>query len=132
MIDRNIAPEDLVLEVPDSIGYLNRKGITCVVCGEPMVGTLESVSKEKGYSIQDIENIVTELIELKRAGINTDITVEELVHQVPESIEYLNRKGITCLTCGEPITNTLETLLKGLGYSDRDIESIVTELKGLA
>lgn len=63
-IDRTITIEDLVNEYPFSVKYLMDKGIRCLRCGEPIWGTLESASLEKGFSDYDIENFVKDLNEL--------------------------------------------------------------------
>ena len=59
MINKDILIEDLVAEHPDSVGFLMRKGIVCIQCGEPIWGTLEEASKKK--KIENIEEIVVEL-----------------------------------------------------------------------
>ena len=60
--------------------------------------------------------------------ITKDITIEELVEQVPASVKYLMEKGIKCIACGEPIWGTLEEASKEKGFSDSEIENIVQDL----
>ena len=60
-ITREIEIEDLVRELPESVGYLMDKGIRCLRCGEPIWGTLESASKEKGFNDSEINEFVEEL-----------------------------------------------------------------------
>ncbi len=60
-ITSKIEIEDLVRDIPESVAYLMEKGIRCLRCGEPIWGTLESASKEKGFSDSDIENFVNDL-----------------------------------------------------------------------
>lgn len=36
-------------------------------------------------------------------NITKDITIEDLVEEIPESVRYLSEKGIKCIACGEPI-----------------------------
>ena len=67
-ITREIEIEDLVRELPESVGYLMDKGIRCLRCGEPIWGTLESASKEKGFSDGEINEFVTELNGLFNQG----------------------------------------------------------------
>ena len=64
MIDKNIAIEDLIEEVAGSVEYLMKKGIRCIVCGEPIWGTLEEAAQEKGFSAEDIEGFVNDLNQL--------------------------------------------------------------------
>jgi len=63
--------------------------------------------------------------------IEKDITIEELIEEVPASVRYLSEKGIKCIACGEPIWGTLEDAAKEKGFSDSDIEKFVEDLKKL-
>ena len=63
-IAKNIAIEELISKYPLSVNYLMKKGIKCIVCGEPIWGTLEDAVKEKGFSDQDLDSIVNELNEM--------------------------------------------------------------------
>jgi len=60
-ITKEMTIEELVVIKPEAVTYLMNKGIRCLVCGEPIWGTLESASKEKGYSDSDIEKFVDDL-----------------------------------------------------------------------
>ncbi len=60
-ITKDISIEELVETLPDSIYYLSEKKIQCVVCGEPIWGTLEEVAKSKGFSAEDIDKFVEDL-----------------------------------------------------------------------
>ncbi|MCU0646174.1 MAG: DUF1858 domain-containing protein [bacterium] len=62
--EKNIPIEELIAKHPFSVHYLMKKGIKCIVCGEPIWGTLEDAAKEKGFSNQDVDRIVQELNEL--------------------------------------------------------------------
>lgn len=64
-------------------------------------------------------------------SISKDITIEELVEQVPESVSYLRQKGIVCIVCGEPVWGTLYELASQKGYTDEEIEVMVAEVKKL-
>ncbi|MDD4149404.1 MAG: hypothetical protein PHE33_05190 [Bacteroidales bacterium] len=57
--DTNI--DVLIDKVPKSMKYLSEKGIRCIICGEPVWGTLESAAKEKGFNDAQIEIFVKEL-----------------------------------------------------------------------
>ena len=61
MITKTITIEDLVVQLPESVTYLMKNGIKCLACGEPVWGTLESASKEKGFSDEKIEEFVDDL-----------------------------------------------------------------------
>lgn len=60
-ITKEIPIEDLIEEVPGSVEYLMKKGIRCIVCGEPIWGSLEEAALEKGFNQTDIEGFVKDL-----------------------------------------------------------------------
>jgi hypothetical protein len=62
-IEKSIPIEELIVKHPSSVNVLMKKGIKCIVCGEPIWGTLEDAAKEKGWSDVDINRIVGELNE---------------------------------------------------------------------
>lgn len=72
-INKDISIEDLVKILPDSVGYLMRKGIKCLACGDPIWGTLESASKQKGYNDLQITEFVQELNNM----LNNQIKIQE-------------------------------------------------------
>jgi iron-sulfur cluster repair protein YtfE (RIC family) len=63
-IVRDILIEDLVNDYPFAAHYLSMKGIRCIVCGEPVWGTLEEAAKEKGFNDAAIDEFVRELKQL--------------------------------------------------------------------
>ena len=63
-ITKDILIEELVNNYPFSVRYLMEKGIRCIMCGEPIWGTLEEAAQEKDFSGADIENFVKEMRQL--------------------------------------------------------------------
>lgn len=63
--------------------------------------------------------------------ITKDISIEELVQTVPESVRYLMDNGIKCLACGEPVWGTLEGAAREKGFSAGEIQKFVDELNQL-
>ena len=61
VITKDTTIEELIEMVPASVKYLMEKGIRCIVCGEPIWGTLEEAAQEKGFSDEDIEGFVKDL-----------------------------------------------------------------------
>jgi len=61
MVHKDILIEDLVTIIPESVSYLMHKGIKCIACGEPIWGTLADAAKEKGFSDNEIDKVVSEL-----------------------------------------------------------------------
>ncbi|MDD2199683.1 MAG: hypothetical protein PHE08_08165 [Bacteroidales bacterium] len=50
--------------MPESVNYLSDKDIVCIRCGAPVWGTLYEAAKEKNYSDEEIEQMVSELNDL--------------------------------------------------------------------
>lgn len=64
--------------------------------------------------------------------IDKNISIEELVEEVPQSVHYLMQQGIKCVACGEPIWGTLEDAAREKGFSDGQINQFVKELQEFA
>jgi len=73
MIKKDILIEELVEQYPFSVSWLSKKGIRCIVCGEPVWGTLEEACREKGFDDKGIEELLTELNSMEKGG-SSDIT----------------------------------------------------------
>ena len=58
---KEISIEELTEIVPESVKYLMEEGIRCIVCGEPIWGTLEEAVMEKGFKKEDLSRFVNEL-----------------------------------------------------------------------
>ena len=61
MIAQDILIEELIREIPGTVGYLMEEGMKCIACGEPIWGTLEDAAIEKGFSEAQISEIVADL-----------------------------------------------------------------------
>lgn len=59
MINKDMTIEDLVEKYPQTIAPLKEMGVNCVVCGEPIWGTIEENVISKG--LKDLDEIVTKL-----------------------------------------------------------------------
>jgi len=62
-IDKDIWIEDLLKKHPKAQSFLSKKGIVCIMCGEPVWGTLEEQMEEKGFSEDEMGTIISELNE---------------------------------------------------------------------
>jgi len=60
-ISLDTAIEDLVLQFPEAVRFLTRRGIRCIRCGEPLWCSLGELLKEEG--IENPGLLVTELNE---------------------------------------------------------------------
>lgn len=65
MITKIISIEELINIKPSSVNYLMQKGIRCIICGEPIWGTLEEACSEKGFNQEQIDEVVKEINQLK-------------------------------------------------------------------
>ena len=63
--------------------------------------------------------------------ITKDITIEELVDKIPESVHLLSKRGVICILCGEPVWGTLDELAKSKQLTNEQINEIVLELNKL-
>ncbi len=64
--------------------------------------------------------------------ITKDITIEELVDKIPESVQLLSKRGIICILCGEPVWGTLDELAKSKQFTNEQINEIELEINKLA
>ena len=64
--------------------------------------------------------------------ITSEITIEELVTELPASVNYLIEKGIKCIACGEPIWGTLESAAKEKGFTEIEISTFVSDLNAIS
>ncbi len=62
-------------------------------------------------------------------NITPDISVEELLEELPASNEYLIEQGLPCLICGEPFWGSLADLASKHGVED--VDRIVRELNDM-
>lgn len=60
-IKPEILIEDLIGAYPDAVTILMDEGIRCLVCGEPVWGTLAEVMQSKNLSIEEQQRLVRRL-----------------------------------------------------------------------
>jgi len=60
-ITRDMTLEELVEIKEAAIGYLFKKDIRCILCGEPVTDTIEHAAKIKNYSDEEIDQILSDL-----------------------------------------------------------------------
>ena len=63
-ITANTYLEEIINIIPDSVLYLQKKGIKCIACGEPVWGTLQDAADLKNIEAQELSVIVSELNEM--------------------------------------------------------------------
>lgn len=64
--------------------------------------------------------------------IDKKISIEDLVEEYPFSVNFLSKKGIKCIACGEPIWGTLEEACTEKKFTENEIQGFVHELNTLA
>ena len=65
MITKDTSIEELVEDIPGAVKYLMEQGIRCIICGEPIWGTLEEAAVEKGFTEEQINKFVADLNDIK-------------------------------------------------------------------
>lgn len=68
MVTRKTTIEEIVNQYPELIKPLRDYGIKCIMCGEPVWGTLEENAREKGIDDRKLDEIVVELNRLISSG----------------------------------------------------------------
>lgn len=58
-ITKDMEIEEIVEKYPETIGPMQEMGVQCMVCGEPVWGTLEEKVNEKGLT--NMDEILTRL-----------------------------------------------------------------------
>jgi len=66
VIKADIKIDDLIRQYPDAVGFLIKKGLPCVVCGEPFWGTLAELAAQKGFSNKQIDALLAEFNNLHK------------------------------------------------------------------
>jgi len=66
MISKDTDIEDIVNDYPELIGPLKDYGIACIMCGEPVWGTLEEIAKLK--NIRNLDEIVDTMNNIIKKG----------------------------------------------------------------
>jgi len=57
----DITIEELVSQYPESVGILRTHNIICIICGEPVWGTLRELAYTRGLSDDEILKIIAEI-----------------------------------------------------------------------
>jgi len=59
--------------------------------------------------------------------ITADAKIDELVEQFPDTVRFLIARNLPCVVCGEPFWGSLADLCRQKGWTDEQIEALVTE-----
>ncbi len=55
--------EDIIEMYPDTVGPMQEMGVQCMVCGEPVWGTLREKVEEKGLNLQQVLQRLNRVVE---------------------------------------------------------------------
>ena len=61
-------------------------------------------------------------------NIDKKIWIEDLLEKYPQAQQFLSEKGIVCIKCGEPVWGSLEGQMKEKGFSESDMEKLISKL----
>lgn len=61
-------------------------------------------------------------------SLTAQTPVETILEKHPAAVEWLLRRGVVCLRCGEPFWGGLGELLTGRGFSAEETARIIAEL----
>jgi hypothetical protein len=64
--------------------------------------------------------------------VTRDTSIEDLVTELPDAVHYLMGKGIKAIACGQPVWGSLAEVARGEGYSDPQIEAMVSDLRAMS
>lgn len=60
-VDKETQVEELVEAHPEVAGWMTRRGMRCVVCGEPFWGTLEELASDSNLEEKELEKFLVDL-----------------------------------------------------------------------
>jgi len=77
-ITKDILIEELVNNYSFSVRFLMEKGIRCIMCGEPIWGTLEEAAHEKDFTEDEIDSFVQEMKAMADQSANEAIAEKKI------------------------------------------------------
>lgn len=60
-ITPNISIDDLIDHYPATTAFLIGRGLPCIVCGEPVWGSLKQLALDKNFTEEEIESLTADL-----------------------------------------------------------------------
>lgn len=52
---------DLIAAYPFAVSFLSERNLHCIICGEPVWGTIEELARDKHLDPQQIEELIEDL-----------------------------------------------------------------------
>lgn len=70
-ITGNMLIEEIVEQYPDTIGPMQEMGVQCILCGEPVWGTLKEKVRDKGLTnLNEILDRLNRVIAVKNKNVD--------------------------------------------------------------
>lgn len=64
-------------------------------------------------------------------SITKQTSIETLVENHPQTLNYLSEKGINCIGRGEPVLGTIETVTRDSEFTESRVNELVLKLNQL-
>ena len=52
---------DLIAAYPFAVSFLSERNLHCIICGEPVWGTIEELARDKHFDPRQIEELIKDL-----------------------------------------------------------------------
>ena len=52
---------DLIAAYPFAVSFLSERNLHCIICGEPVWGTIEELARDKHFDPRKIEELIKDL-----------------------------------------------------------------------
>ena len=91
VVTKDTTIEELVESVPGAVKYLMEQGIRCIICGEPIWGTLEEAAEEKDSFTVELKSVGDSkigVIKAVKAVLGLGLSeAKELVEGAPKPVK---------------------------------------------
>lgn len=67
----------------------------------------------------------------KKGKVTKDMTLGDIIKKYPETVEVMLKRGLHCVGCHVAAWETLEQGAKAHGMSEKEIESMLSEMNNL-
>ena len=71
-ITPELSVDTLISHYPFAINFLSLHRLQCIICGEPVWGTIAELARDKGYSTVQISGLVDDLNKEAKASETSD------------------------------------------------------------
>lgn len=68
-INSEMMVADLIAAYPFAVSFLSERNLHCIICGEPVWGTIEELARDKHLDPQQIEELIIDL-RIKAAAVD--------------------------------------------------------------